>query len=180
MNRELTTSSALAGAIRTILLPYSFSTLNSIIDFRILALSDRSKPSTTVRVAVAEKPSSLPSSIVSISITSEPSFCHRFALCAFSSETCGKLLLFLISSGISASSSGISMGRKRRAVSQIDLDVTSPLPQRGRERKRLGVRFPQHLHVEPCAWAEIRIGLGDTRQHFSRSLIDEIVRLLFF
>jgi hypothetical protein len=66
MNRELTTSAALAGAIRKILLPYSFSTLNFVVDFRILGLSDRSKPSTTVRVAVAEKPSSLPSSIAGL------------------------------------------------------------------------------------------------------------------
>ena len=34
--------------------PYGFSTANFIVDFRILALSDRSKPSTTVRVAVTD------------------------------------------------------------------------------------------------------------------------------
>lgn len=64
---------------------YGFSVTNFILDFMILALSERSKPSTTVRVAVIEPPS--PSIMVSISTTRLPSFCHRVSLSEFSSAT---------------------------------------------------------------------------------------------
>src|SRR4030095_6359486 len=48
----------------------------------------------------------------SISTTSEPSFCHRFALCEFHSETWSKLLPLLTLSGTSASRRGSLISRK--------------------------------------------------------------------
>src|SRR5262249_48583105 len=82
-----------------------------IVDFTILALPARSKPSTTVRVAVIELPS--PSIMVSMVTTSELSFFHSFASCQFRLATCGNFLpCFSFSEMFASGRSGNSIFRK--------------------------------------------------------------------
>src|SRR5215469_15731002 len=90
--------------------PHCFSTANFIVDFRTLALSDRSRANTTVRVAVTEP--SFPSTMVSICTTSEPSFSHRFALWESNSAKCWRSMPRLAFCGTSAVKSGSSISRK--------------------------------------------------------------------